>query len=402
MIFLVSELYYPEETSTGYILTKIAEGLAETFPVQVVTGPPDYSGLKASSKSEIRNRVRIERVGGLNLNKNKIASRVVRSIALSFKLAVKMLKMLKKGDTVLVVTNPAPLLVFMCLVCRVKRSSLVILVHDVFPENLQAAKLLQSDSIWCRILTRLFNTVYKSSSHIIVIGRDMKALMMRKINGNYPEITVITNWADTADIHPEERSSNRLIKNLQLESRFIVQFAGNIGRVQGIEQIVLAAEILKNENVHFIIIGNGAKKVWLVEQVAARQLTNITVLDTMPRSDQQHFLNACDVGLISLTSGMTGLGVPSKTYNILAAGKPVIAVVDPSSEVGLLVREEKVGWIVASADPEELASIIREASKFQGLCEMGRKSREIAESKYSHCKIIEKYREVLAHYESKQ
>lgn len=402
MIFIVSELYYPEETSTGYIVTKIAEGLAETFPVQVITGPPDYSGFKAAAKSEVRNRVRIDRVSAINLNKNRIASRLMRSILLSFKLATKTIKMVKKGDTIFVVTNPAPLLVIMCLVCRFTRCSLIILTHDVFPENLQAAQLLQSDSLWFRILVRLFNSVYKAADHVIVIGRDMKAMMMRKINSNYPEITVITNWADTADIHPEERFSNQIIKNLQLESCFIVQFAGNIGRVQGIEQIVIAAEILKNENVHFIFVGNGAKKEWLVEQVAARQLTNITVLDTMPRAEQQLFLNACDVGLISLTSGMTGLGVPSKTYNILAAGKPVIAVVDPSSEVGLLIKEENVGWIVAPADSEGLASAIREASKFSRLNEMGRRAREIAESKYSLAAIITKYQEVLAHYESKQ
>jgi glycosyltransferase involved in cell wall biosynthesis len=399
MILVVSELYYPEETSTGYILTKIAEGLAETFPVQVITGPPDYSGSKAAAKSEVRNRVRIERVSTINLNKNRIASRLLRSILLSFQLAAKTLKMVHKGDTVFVVTNPAPLLVIMCLVCRFTCSSLIILTHDVFPENLQAAQLLQKNSFWFRILARLFNSVYKVSDHIIVIGRDMKEIMMRKINSIHPEITVITNWADTADIYPEARASNQIIKNLKLENCFVVQFAGNIGRVQGINQIVAAAEILKSEKVHFIIVGDGAKKKWLIEQIEIRKLTNITVLDPMPRTEQQLFLNACDVGIVSLSAGMVGLGVPSKAYNILAAGKPIIAVVDSVSEVGLLIKEENVGWVVAPADSEGLASAIREASKFSRLDEMGHRAREIAECKYSLAAIIAKYREVFNHYE---
>jgi len=402
MIFVVSELYYPEETSTGYIVTKIAEGLAENFPVQVITCPPDYSGLKAALNSEIRNRVSIERVNAINLNKNRVASRLLRSVLLSFKLAIKTIKMVNKGDTVFVVTNPAPLLVLMCLVCRFTRSSLIILVHDVFPENLQAAQLLQRDSFLFRILARLFNSVYKASDHIIVIGRDMKKIMMRKIGSDHPEITVITNWADTADIYPDERSSNQIIKNLQIEQCFIVQFAGNIGRVQGIEQIVVAAEILQNENVHFVFVGDGAKKRWLIERVAARQLTNVTILDSMPRREQQLFLNACDVGLVTLSAGMTGLGVPSKTYNILAAGKSIIAVVDPESEVGLLIQEEQVGWVVAPADAEGFVSAIREASKFSRLHEMGYRAREIAECKYSLAAIIARYREVLNHYESKR
>ncbi|MEW6089167.1 MAG: glycosyltransferase family 4 protein [bacterium] len=401
MIFVVSEFYYPEETSTGYIVTKIAEGLVETFPVQVITCPPDYSGLKAAPDSEIRNRVKIERIKTVSINKNKIVSRLIGSILRSFKLAVKTIKMIKKGDTVFIVTNPALLLILMCLVCRFTRSSLIILTHDVFPENLEAAKLLYGDSLLFRILVRLFNLAYNSAEHIIVIGRDMKKIMMHKINSDNPEITVITNWADTTDIYPDERNANKIIKDLHLEKCFVVQFAGNIGRVQGIEHIIMAAEILKSENIHFIFVGEGAKKKWLIEQVGSRQLTNVTVFNSMPRREQQFFLNACDVGIVSLASGMTGLGVPSKTYNILAAGKPIIAIADSESEVGLLIQEDKVGWIVAPADPEGLASAIREARGFSRLCEMGRRAREIAESKYSFKVIIAKYREILDRYESK-
>jgi glycosyltransferase involved in cell wall biosynthesis len=179
-----------------------------------------------------------------------------------------------------------------------------------------------------------------------------------------------------------------------------VQFAGNIGRVQGIEQMLAASEILKNENIHFIFIGNGAQKKWLVEQVHSRQLTNVTLLDFMPRKEQQVFLNSCDIGLVSLTSGMTGLGVPSKTYNILAAGKPIIAIVEPTSEIGLLVQEERVGWVVPPLDPEGLASAIREASKSSKLDEMGHRAREVAEHKYSLEAIVLKYREIFSRYKA--
>lgn len=399
MIFVVSEFYYPEETSTGYIVTKIAEGLAETFPVQVITGPPDYSGLKTAPGSEVRNRVRIERITSVNVNKNRIFPRLLGSILRSFKLAIKTTKMINKGDTVFIVTNPAPLLVLMCLVCRFTRSPLIILTHDVFPENLEAAKLLKRDSFWFRILVQIFNLAYNSSDHIIVIGRDMKKIMTRKLKSNKPEITVITNWADTTDIYPCGRAANQIIRNLQIEKKFIVQFAGNIGRVQGIEHIIMAAEILKNENIHFLFIGDGAKKKWLIEQVATRKLTNVTVLNSMPRGEQQLFLNACDIGIVSLAAGMSGLGVPSKVYNILAAGKPVIAIVDPESEVGLLIQEDKVGWIAALADPEGFASTICEARNSGNLREMGFKAREIAESKYSFAVIIAKYRGIFNYFE---
>lgn len=401
MILVVSELYYPEETSTGYILTKIAEGLAENFSVSVLTGPPDYSGLKEAPKAEVRNKVKIVRVSTPNLSKDKILSRLIRSIFLSLKLAAKTIMMTKKGDTVFVVTNPAPLLILMSLICRLKRTSLVILIHDVFPENLHAAQLLKNDTILYKFFVRLFNAVYRASDHVVVIGRDMEKIMKAKIKTNHPEISIVPNWADTADIHPGDRSSNPILKKLNIENKFVVQFAGNIGRVQGIEQMVSVAEMLKDENVHFLFVGNGARKNWVIEETKSKKLTNISFIDFLPRKEQQNFLNACDVGLVSLAPGMTGLGVPSKTYNILAAGKPVIAIVDAPSEIGLLIKEENIGWVVPPSNAEALAAAIREASQSKTLSEMGLRAREVAEKKYSLDAIVKKYNNVFSRYASK-
>lgn len=399
MIYLVSELYYPEETSTGYILTKIAEGLAKSTPLQVITGPPDYSGYKAAPKLETRNNVRIVRVSSINLCKNKLTSRLLRSIILSVQLALKTLRLVKRGDTVFVVTNPAPLLVIMCLVCRVMGVSLVILTHDVFPENLQAAGLLRKDSFIFSLLTKIFKSIYRHADHIIVIGRDMEKIMREKVGGDKPDITVITNWADTDDVAPALRASNPIIKDLGLCDHFVVQFAGNIGRVQGIDQIVAAAKLVKDEKIHFLFIGNGARRNWLLEEVKIHELTNITILDPMPRSKQQIFLNACDVGIVTLAAGMVGLGVPSKAYNILAAGKPVVAVVDAASEIGLLVNEENLGWVVPPADSEQLAQALRQAASCKNLEEIGGRAREVAVSKYSLASIVDKYRQIIPKYE---
>ena len=222
MIILVSEIYYPEEISTGYILTKIAEGLALDYPVQVITGPPDYSGLKETPSFEVRNNVLINRVNAVSLDKNKLGTRLIRSILISFKLAIKTIRLAKKGDTIFIVTNPAPLLILMTLISRLTRTSLVVLVHDVFPENLEAAGLLKKNSFFFKILLSVFNLVYKSADHIIVIGRDMKKIMETKTIKSSPKISIITNWADTNDIFPTERSSNKLILKLQLENKFIV------------------------------------------------------------------------------------------------------------------------------------------------------------------------------------
>jgi len=102
-----------------------------------------------------------------------------------------------------------------------------------------------------------------------------------------------------------------------------------------------------------------------------------------------NFLNACDIALVSLVNGMKGISVPSRIYNILAAGKPIIAITEPSTELALVVEEENIGWIVPPHNPEALVKVIREAyvNKDQ-LAPMGMRARIAAEEKYTfECKL---------------
>lgn len=391
MIIVVSEIYYPEEVSTGFILTKIAEGLALEHEVSVVTGPPDYSGKKSVPKYEIRNNVKINRIKVKSLNKNNLLLRLLRSILLSIKLTLKTITLAKKGDTIFIVTNPAPLLLIMTLVSKIKKTKLVILVHDVFPENLNAANILKKETLFFKVLLKIFNKIYRSADHIVVIGRDMDKIIRKKINNASLPTTLITNWADIDDIRPEPRFENKLLKELRLENNFVVQFAGNLGRVQGIDQMVEAAEILKNSNFHMLFIGDGARKKWIVEQKEKRNLKNITTLPFLPRKEQNNFLNACDLCLVSLAPGMTGLGVPSKTYNVLAAGKPIVAIVDRESEIGMLVSEHKLGWVVEPGDSKALSKAIVEAMNSKDFEDISKRARQLAETEYSQQNIILKY-----------
>ena len=131
-------------------------------------------------------------------------------------------------------------------------------------------------------------------------------------------------------------------------------------------------------------------------EVQRKRLHNVTLLDQRPRSDQSNFLNACDVSMVSLLPGMTGAGVPSRLYNTMAAGKPVIAITGPDSEVSLVVQEEQIGWVVPPDQPEKLAEVIREAKAHpDALFLMGQRARAVAEAKYSPDRIINTYSELI-------
>ncbi len=102
-----------------------------------------------------------------------------------------------------------------------------------------------------------------------------------------------------------------------------------MGHPQDVESIVECAGKLKShKDIRFIFIGSGVKRKWLENEISKNDLKNVVLLDPMPREEQTTFLNACDVGFVSLVGGMYGVAMPSRTYNFLAAGKPILALTE--------------------------------------------------------------------------
>jgi colanic acid biosynthesis glycosyl transferase WcaI len=397
-LWVVSELYFPEETSTGYYLTRIAEGLTDKFDVKVISGQPTYSarGTKAPRR-EIRNQVEIYRVSGTTWDKNVIVFRLINMITLSLSVLFRSLTAFRPGDRVLVVTNP-PSMPFVIAVASMFRGAVyTLLIHDNYPEILIAAGKMKATSFFVGLMQRLNRWLYKNASRIIVVGRDMAELVEKKTSGLEVPVTFIPNWAELETVSPALRNENRLLKELNLQNKFVLLYAGNMGPPNDIESIIGAAELLKeDDNFHFIFLGGGVKKAGLVKDISGRGLSNITVLDPRPRSEQLDFLNGCDVALVSLVGKMLGVSVPSRTYNILAAGKPILALAEPSSEVATIISEETVGWIVPPGEPEQLAETIKSIPRsLDELATMGERARKAAERKYSLETAILKYRETI-------
>ncbi|HHY57526.1 MAG TPA: glycosyltransferase family 4 protein, partial [Chloroflexi bacterium] len=162
--------------------------------------------------------------------------------------------------------------------------------------------------------------------------------------------------------------------------------------------LIAVAQRLESNHpkIHFLLIGSGAKKRWVEQTATSLHLSNLTVLGNRPRSDQSNFLNACDVALISFIPGMAGVSVPSRMYNIMAAGKPIIAMADRHSELAQVVIEEGIGWVIDPGDEAALERTIMEAaSQPELLCAMGQRARLAAETKYSPERANQAYRNLV-------
>lgn len=397
-IWVVSELYYPEDTSTGHYLTGIAEGLAERVPAHVLCGQPTYAARDVKAAwTETHHGVRIRRCWSTRFNKNNLLLRVINLLTLCVTVFWNAVWRIRRGDDVLVVTNP-PLLPFVVSwACWLRRAKCTLLIHDVYPDVLTATGFMKARSLPVRVMNWFVGRLYRGAHQIVVLGRDMETLVRAKLGKAHTPVTIIPNWADTEFIQPIARDQNRILRQYDAADRFVVQYSGNMGRTHNLDVIVKAAETLQDEkDIHFLLVGSGARKDWLQKTVAERRLDNVTVGDRCPREELPDLLSAADVALIAFVPGMAGVSVPSRLYNMLAAGRPVIVVADAHSEPARIVREHQLGWVVEPNDAESLAAAILTAkSDAKQLHNMGRYARKVARAQFSYRRIVDAYQELF-------
>lgn len=394
--WLISELFYPEETGTGYFMTQIADKIAEDTEVNVICAPFNYETEIYKANYAISERVKIHRVWMPKLNKNKLFSRIIRMLFLTLSMGFKALFKIKKGDKVILVTNPASSLVFISLIRRLISFKYIIIVHDLFPENLVPANMIREGSLTYNILKKIFDYSYNSADHLIVVGADMKERIESKIKRPI-NISIIQNWADSDNIYPLNSVITDSYYKIDFAGKIVIQFAGNIGRVQGLEAFFEILKEINNPNLVFVFLGEGAAKSALCETKKMHKLDQVYFFDALPRSEQCSFLNASSIGLVSLSSGMYGLGVPSKTYNIFSAGKPILFIGDSQSEISHYINENDVGWVFSWDQKKEIIDFLNsiDSSYLQGIRQKGTNARELVDKKFTKRIIIDKYKSTI-------
>ena len=396
--WIISELYYPEQNATGHFLTGIAEALVVGKDVvSVLCAQPSYNqrGTKAS-KSELYHGVDIRRCWSMTCDPKKIWGRLLNFATASLSIGWRSLFSIKRGNQVLVVTNPPLLPFFVRAVCWLKGGKFVLLVHDVYPDVFVPLGLMQPKHPLYRMLSWVNGKLYASADRVVALGRDMERLVEDKSQGR-AQVSVIPNWGDVDVIAPTLKTENTLLQELNLVDKFVVHYSGNHGRTHDLLSLVEAAELLKDESdIHFLFVGEGSGKAEAVARTGALDLNNVTFRTFVDRSELNTSLNASDVSVVAFKRGMAGISVPSRLYNLMAAGKPILAVVDDESEVADVIREANVGVTVLPESPKLLAEqILRLKSDDTLRAQMGTNSRKEAVAKYSYEAVAQQYRQLF-------
>jgi glycosyltransferase involved in cell wall biosynthesis len=392
-IWIATEFFdSPTDTVGGYYVKGIAEELATTEHVEVVC-PFDNCIPDKNCCSGIR----INYLKKISYNRKNLGTRTIGQLIISIQFFLFLLPKVKKDDIILSFTHPT-FIIFICVwLKKLKEIKITVINYDLFPEILVATGSIKDNWFYRRILN-FFSRAYNNTDVIISLGDEMTNLLKLKVQNSLTKIFTIPNWADTDNIYFQSKESNEIIQQHCLESKIVFSYAGTIGRCQGINKLLDLIDKLEYSNdIHFLFFGKGVEINSFLKKLSFNKNQKlITYAGFIITEDKKRFINACDIAIISLLDEMKGLNFPSKTYNILASGHPILFVGNEESELARMISNNDIGWICHSSDASKFQKIVYEILSMPAMIKYkGDKARKIAEEHFSKKEILKQYCEAI-------
>ena len=401
-VVLLCQHFYPEMVSTGMHMTELATRLAELgWQITVLTSKPSWGTDDPDAgpvPSEMVYRdVRIVRVPTFGSQSGSLVSKAVSAISFVPSVAWALWRRRADYHSLVMTTNPPFVGVLGWIVSRVFRRPYLVIVYDVFPEFAISLGVVSAESWLAELWRRTTRLILCEAAATVVIGRDMKALIEQKMPTRlHYRIVMIPNWSDERHVRPVPTAANTFRKQHASEDTFIVQYAGRLGDKHSLEPLIDAARLLRETNVLFQFVGEGAKKRKLETLVEEHGLRNVQFLPYQPMHRLAEMLSAADLSVVCLERGHTGISVPSKAYGVLASGTPIVGILDPEGEIGQMIAETDCGVLV-EPNGEALATVIQKLMTDEvAMAGMSDAGRRVFLEKYTLAKAAAAYDSVLS------
>lgn len=323
-------------------------------------------------------------------NLKRVTSWISYSILAFFKILFS-----KKGTVVFIVSNPPVLGPLAFLACKLRGFTYIVLVYDIHPDTLISFGVIKENSMLAKLWRWVNTKVYQNANAVFTIGE----VMAERLASQFPveqtclrRIGVVPPWADTDKIKPLPKSENPLVQKYSLDGKIIVLYSGNMGISHDIESMLMAAELLKqNDKVHFMFIGEGERWQFARDFVENKELDNVTVLPFQDESMLPYTMTLADISLVSLDKGAEGLMVPSKMYYYMAAGSAVIGISHGRNDLSNTINLSNCGANIEPKNPTNLADKINElANNETELSTFKANARKASVEQYSKKRCIDK------------
>lgn len=413
-LLIYAHYYIPDTASTGQIVRELAEGMLDKFEITVICVVPSYLGsIEEKYKTqkyyhEEINGVKVLRVRVPEFSKENKLSRVKNIVAYFFR-AIKATYMVGDMDYVFAISQP-PILGGLLGVCgkKIKRAKFIYNIQDFNPEQVMAVNYCKNKLV-INLMMALDKYSCKKSDLIITVGRDLVETVNKRFRGEkVPKTVMINNWIDEKEIYPLSADHSKVVEFKQkydLVNKFVFMYSGNIGLYYDLENIFKVIEKIKpgtktndGKEVAFAFVGAGSVLEKLKKYKEEHHMDNVVFIPYQDKADLVYSLNAADVHWCVNAKGIKGVSCPSKAYGIMAAGKPILGVLEDNSEIRCILEETHSGlW----SEPEEYLEIEKNIKWFINNADsddvenMGVISRSYLLNKLTKSESIKKYSEQI-------
>jgi colanic acid biosynthesis glycosyl transferase WcaI len=391
--------FEPDMAPTGVVMTRIVHELAARgHELHVVTSLPWYrkhqvetgwaGALWRIEKTTWGSISRVQPFAGQT--KSNLVRRAVGFILFSYFVGLRALfagGFWRRADGVLAMSPPLTLGLIGWHTKLFRGGKLVFNIQDVFPDAAVETGAISNQRI-IAAASWLERVSYQRSDSVVLLSDDLANNVQRKLDQKFHKrIRVIPNFVDTQAIVPMSRLTNYR-RELGVDESLVVMYAGNVGFSQSLELMIEAARVLPN--VIFVINGEGAARKSL--EAKAHALSNVKFGDYQDASRLSEVLATGDLHVVPLRRGLGSVSVPSKTYSILAAGRPICAAIDLDTEVPRILAAANAGVCVEPDNQAAFVSAIAAMiSDRKSLEEMGASGRKWVEGHASPQSIAQRY-----------
>ena len=277
------------------------------------------------------------------------------------------------------------------LASRMRFTQSIFNIQDIFPDAAIETGAITNKRI-IAVARWLERVSYQRSDCVVVLSEDLRRNVAAKVSSRHAKkVVVIPNFVDADFIRPMDRMTSYR-SELKIGSEQVVMYAGNVGYSQSLTMMLHAARQMPE--VTFVINGDGAARKKLEEDCV--RLANVYFGDYQPIERLSEVLATGDIHVVPLRAGLASVSVPSKSYSILAAGRPMLAAIDPGTEIPNMLRQSGAGVAV---EPDNSAAFIEALSQLvsrrEQLHEMGSRGRTWVETHASPASVAAQYEAIF-------
>jgi len=343
-ILLLNQFFYPDSAAVSQFLTDLARGLADQgHSVRAICGRSSY----AASDAHNPPAVEIVRTPDFPFGHGLLARVCSYTSFLFGALWYGLLG--PRPDLILTLTTPPAISVVGTLLKTIYRARHFIWEMDVYPDIAVDLKVLNPRSWLTRALGAAFDNSRRRADGIIVLGECMRARLIRR-GAPKGRIHIAENWADSRQIYSLPFPDPEPLRIL---------YSGNLGLAHDVETIRAAIYHFRSDSrFHFVFAGAGPQRAALESFCRQHEAANVSFAGYRSHDDLGQSLGACHVGLVTQKPETLGSVVPSKTYGLMAAGRPILYIGPSEATPARIVRRFQCGWQIEPGDTAGLIALL--------------------------------------------